>query len=462
MKQVVIIGAGITGLAAAFRLQQSVPGVEVTLLEQQSRVGGKAWTERHAGFQVETGPNGFLDSKLSTLHLCRDLGLGERLIAASEAAGKNRYLFLDGKLRALPGSFGTFVRSDLLSWRGKVSFLAERLRRRRRDPGDESVAAFARRRAGHEVADVFADALVTGIHAADPALLSVRAAFPRLALLEQQYGSVMKGLAASARQRRREAAARGEPYERPGKMWSFRAGLRVLIEALRDRLPRSPLLGVTVLRVERDSKSGHWSVRGEGQGQWPADAVLLTCPAYQQAALLADLDPELADRIGGIAYNRVAVVALGYRRDDVPVPLDGFGYIAPQRTRRDLLGVQWCSSIFPERAPDGSVLLRALCGGWHRAEVVGWDDERLLNAVRSELRLAMGIVADPRYHFIVRWDRAIPQYHLGHLDRVAWIEERARRYSGLYLGGNAYHGVALNDCTEQAELLAGRIGRYLT
>jgi oxygen-dependent protoporphyrinogen oxidase len=189
--------------------------------------------------------------------------------------------------------------------------------------------------------------------------------------------------------------------------------------------------------------------------------VVLTCPAYRQAVILADLDTELAERVSGIPYNRVAVVGLGYRRADVPGDLDGFGYIAPQRTRRDVLGVQWCSSIFPQRAPDGAVLLRAMCGGWHRPEIVGWDDGRLLDAVRAELRLAMGIIAPPLFYSIIRWDRAIPQYHLGHLERVAWIEERAGRYPGLFLGGNAYYGVALNDCTEQAAQLAGRVARYL-
>jgi oxygen-dependent protoporphyrinogen oxidase len=188
---------------------------------------------------------------------------------------------------------------------------------------------------------------------------------------------------------------------------------------------------------------------------------VLACPAYQQAAILADLEPELAERVGGIAYNRVTVIGLGYRQADVPVSLDGFGYIAAQRTRRDLLGVQWCSSIFPGRAPAGLVLLRALCGGWHRPEVAGWEDERLLQAVRCELRLALGIEAAPRFHHVIRWERAIPQYHLGHQERVAWIEQRVARHSGLFLTGNAYHGVALNDCTEQAEAVAGQVGRYL-
>src|SRR4029077_14913714 len=161
------------------------------------------------------------------------------------------------------------------------------------------------------------------------------------------------------------------------------------------------------------------------EGQWPADAVILACTAYQQVRILEQLDAELAERIASIAYNRVAVFALGYRRADVPGNLDGFGFIAPQRLKRDILGVQWCSSIYPERAPGGMVLLRAMCGGWNRPDVVSWDDERLLRAVRAELRRIMRITPEPVFHSIIRWDRAIPQYHLGHLELVARIEERA-------------------------------------
>jgi oxygen-dependent protoporphyrinogen oxidase len=464
MARVVIVGAGISGLAVAYRLQQLAPSVEITLLEQGNRPGGTVWTERRDGYQVEIGPNGFLDTKPDTLRLCQDLGLGERLLAASESSRRNRYLFLDGRLRALPGSLLAFLRSDLLSWRGKLNLFLERFRRNCRKGADESVDAFARRRAGREVAEVFADALVTGIHAGDPRLLSMPAAFPRIARLEEEHGSVLKGLARSARQRRQEAAARGET-RRPGQMWSFREGLRLLIETLRDRLARPPVLGVSVRAVRREDSAGQpsppWVVQGEGQDRWDAEAVVLACPAYQQAALLADLDGELAQRVSTIAYNRVAVIALGYRHPDVPFPLDGFGYIAPQRTRRDVLGVQWCSSIFPDRAPPGMVLLRAMCGGWHRAEVAGYPDARLLDAVRGDLRQALGIQAPPVFHHIVRWDRAIPQYHLGHLERVAWVEQRLKRHAGLFLAGNAYHGVALNDCVEQGQAVAGRVRGYL-
>ena len=466
MTRIVIVGAGISGLALAYRLSRLLPSADITVLEQRDRPGGTMWTERREGFQVELGPNGFLDNKPSTLALCRDLGLGAHLLSASPAAERNRYLFLDGRLRRLPNSLKSFLVSDLLSWRGKLSVLLERFRPKRAEPSDEPIDAFVRRRAGREAADVLADALVTGIYAGDPTLLSVRAAFPRLATLEEQYGSVLKGLARTARQRRAEAAARGQPYRRTGRMWSFREGLRVAIETLCARLPIEPVLGVPVRRIERsagtDAQTTAWTIYGLGEDRWTADAVVLTCPAHQQATIVADLDHEMARDMESIVYNRVAVVALGYSRSAVPVDVDGFGFIAPQRSRRDLLGVQWCSSIFPERAPPGMVLLRAMCGGWNRPEVVGWEDARLLQAIRAELRLAMKIEAAPLFHHIVRWDRAIPQYHMGHLERVASIKQRVSRHPGLFVGGNAYHGVAVNDCTEQAEILAMQVRDYLT
>jgi oxygen-dependent protoporphyrinogen oxidase len=455
MHRFVIVGGGISGLSLAYRLERAMPNAAVTVLERESHIGGKIRTEHHDGFVVEAGPNGFLDTKPTTLQLCRDLGLADKLTPASDAASRNRFLFQRGKLHILPAGLSAFLRSDILSWRGKIGILAERFRRSCPLSNDESVEEFACRRAGREVAEVLVDAFVTGIHAGDPKLLSVRAAFPRLAALESQYGSVLKGLIASARERRREAKAKGETLERPGKLWSFREGLGFLVESVRAGLRGTVDVGVAVKRLER-TETG-WKVHGEGGDSWDADAVILACPAYQQAAILGDFDAELAGLVGGIPYNRVAVVALGYRRVEVPVSLDGFGYLTPRGSRGDVLGVQWCSSTYPCRAPEGMVLLRAICGGWHRPHVVGWDDDRLVQTVTAELRVTLKITAPPIFRRIIRWDRAIPQYNVGHLDRVAAIEQRTARYDGLILAGNAYHGVSLNDSTEQAEILAGRL-----
>ena len=455
MPRIAIVGGGISGLALAFRLEQLSPDAEVTLLERRPRVGGVIGTVERDGFRVETGPNGFLDNNPATTTLCRDVGLGARLVPASESARRNRFLFLNGRLRQLPSSLWTFLTSSVLSWRGKVALLTERFRKPRRGERDESIEDFARRRAGEEIARTLVDAFVTGIHAGDPGLLSVQAAFPRLAAYEKQHGSVTQGMAAAARQRRQEALARGELPPSGMRMWSFVEGLGLLPETLCRKLRRPPQYGVMVKRIEKTPEG--WLVCGEGQDRWPAERVVLACPAYHQAAILADIDPGLADELSGIAYNRIAVVALGHRRQDVPHSLDGFGYLTPGRERRDVLGVQWCSSIFAGRAPEGCVLMRALCGGWHRAEMAGWDDERLLQAVRAEMRLAVGVTAAPVFHHIVRWERAIPQYHVGHLERMARIDQRRRAHRGLFLAGNMIRGVSLNDCVE----LAGELARAI-
>jgi len=253
-------------------------------------------------------------------------------------------------------------------------------------------------------------------------------------------------MACAARQRRVEAAARGEPPPSSGRMWSFREGLGLLIDRLRERLRFPPLTGVTVRTVRRVTNNG-WRVQSDGRDGWDAEAVVLACPAHQQAAILADEDADLAASIDDIPYNRVAVVALGYRAAEVPSSLEGFGYLSPRRERQDVLGVQWCSSIYPDRTPPGMVLLRAMCGGWHRPEILDWDDARLVGAVRDELRRAMRIGATPIFQHIVRWPRA--------------IEGRLSRHPGLFLGGNAYRGVALNDCVEQADVLARQVVRHL-
>jgi oxygen-dependent protoporphyrinogen oxidase len=463
MPRVVIAGGGLTGLSVAFRLKQLAPDVSVAVLEPRAEAGGNIGTEDRDGFRVERGPNGFLDRTPSLPHLVRDLGLADQLIAASEGSRKNRYLFLRGKLRKLPGGPLGLLFSRLVSLRGKWQLFTEPWRTPVADaPGslqkDESVAEFVTRRAGKQAAEVFADALVTGIHAGDPTKLSVAAAFPRLPVMEREAGSIVRGFLRAARKRRRDAEARGEPPPGPQRMWSFRTGLRTLVDGLTAQLGDRVKTGVGVKTIRRSEPS--WQLDTDA-GPMTADAVVLACPAYEQAAILADLDAKLAEEVAEIPYNRVAVVALGYRQSDCSWSPDGFGYIAPQNTRRDVLGVQWCSSIFPDRAPPGFVLWRALCGGVNRGEVVDWDDDTLAKAVHNEMKLAMGVRGEPVFRRIVRWPRAIPQYNVGHLARVARIESATAAHAGLFLTGNAYHGVAMGDCAEQGEVVAARVVAFL-
>ena len=427
MPHVVVVGGGLTGLTVAFRLRQFAPGISVTVLEPRDRPGGNIGTEEHRGFRFEHGPNGFLDRTPAVPDLVRDLGLSDRIIAASEGSRKNRYVFVGNKLRKLPGGPVGLLTTPLLSLSGKWKLLTEPWRKTPPPPHEESVAEFVTRRAGKEAADIFADALVTGIHGGDPAMLSVAAAFPRLPVMEREAGSIVRGFMRAAKQRRRDAKARGEPKPGPMRMWSFREGLQVMTDSLAQHLGGVVKCGVGVQSLSETASVTAWAVYGPNGKTWSADAVVLACPAYEQAAIVQDLNAELAKELAAIPYNRIAVVALGYRESDCPGRHDGFGYIAPQNTRRDLLGVQWCSSIFPDRAPAGFVLWRALCGGVHRAEQVEWDDDRLAKAIHEEIKLAMGVTGEPVFRRIVRWKAAIPQYVIGHLDRVARIDALAWR-----------------------------------
>jgi oxygen-dependent protoporphyrinogen oxidase len=455
MKRIIIVGGGLSGLAVAYRLLQNQPTWSIKILEADSRVGGKIGTEHHDGFVVERGPNGIFDAKPHLLQLCRDVGLGNELIVASEGSRKNRYVYLNNELQKLPASPSALIRTRLLSFCGKLRLLSEPFRKQLKDANaDENIAAFARRRFGREAADIFIDALVTGIHAGDPEQLSVRCALPRLPMFEEKYGSVVRGVMASGKQRRKEKLARGEKPG-PQRMWSFRGGLQTLIDRLAEVLRQCLVTHATVTGLRR--QNNEWIVLGEGSTTWTADHVILTSPAPHQADCLAQLDETLASEIAAIRYNSVPVVALGFRNADAPVQPDGFGYIAPQRTRRPVLGVQWCSAIYPQRAPEGYVLWRALCGGTSRPDVAALPDDELIRSTHEELKQTMRVTGEPVFTRIVRWPEAIPQYTVGHLARRQRILQLAEQYTGLHLAGTAYMGVAMNDCAEQAELIVSRL-----
>jgi oxygen-dependent protoporphyrinogen oxidase len=243
----------------------------------------------------------------------------------------------------------------------------------------------------------------------------------------------------------------------PQRMWSFHGGLQVLIDAMVERLRANLIRGVRVKRLEKSN--GGWIVRVEGNDAWPADVVVNTAPAFRQAEHIEELDAAFALELASIRYTAVNVAVLGYRREHALQP-DGFGYIAPQATRRNVLGVQWCSTIYPGRAPEGYVLWRALCGGVNRPDVTALSDSELLNVAHREMQAAMGVTGSPVLTQVVRWPQAIPQYEVGHVARVERLEQFAAQHSGLFLGGNAFHGIAMNDCTEQAERLAERVQAY--
>jgi len=466
VKQVVIAGGGISGLTTAFYLERFAKEyglkVEVTLLEGRNRLGGRIFTHRSEGFRVEEGCNGFLDSKPSTVELCADLDISGEMQRSSDAARK-RYVFLGGRLRKLPESPFEFVVSDLLSPVGKVRLLCERFVAKKRGTKDETVWEFGCRRIGREAVENMLDSLVTGIHAGDTKKISVAAAFPRIVELEEKYGSLLAAMPKVAREKRAKEGKRksGSVGGPGGVLTAFREGLHYIIERLAERIEGKIMTGVSVKGVERQA-DGSYIVRGDGKERWSADAVALACPAHQATGVVESLDAPMSRVLASIQYAKAVVVALGFRRDEIAHSLDGFGYIAPRVSRRNVLGVLWTSSIFTDRSPDGMFLFRAILGGAHRPELVSLDDEGLVRLLLCDLKDALGIRATPRYVRIFRWPEAIPQYHVGHLAKLACIEERRKNFPGFFLTGNAYRGVGMNDCTRYAKECALEVLRYFS
>jgi oxygen-dependent protoporphyrinogen oxidase len=449
--RVAVVGGGIAGLAVAHALRRRAPDVEVTVLEATSRPGGNVRSERIDGYLCEWGPNGFLDSVPETLDLVRDLGLAERLHRSDDLA-RRRFIFRRGRLHELPAGPAAFLASGLVSWPGKLRIAGEPLAAARPE-GDETIHAFASRRIGAEAADVLIDSMVSGVFAGDSRALSLRACFPKMWQMETDYGGLFRALLAKMKERR---VRRGDQLGSPlGTLTSFRDGTEELVQAAAAALGpslrlRSP--GTGVLR-----SGARWRVEANGGAGLEADAVVLAGPPSSSARVVGALDDTLAAELAGIPTAGLVVVALGFEESRLPAPLEGFGFLVPRGEGPRILGVLWDSSIYPGRAPAGHVLLRVMVGGARDPEAVLLDEEELLAVVRRDLRSTMGLSAEPAFLRVFRHPLGIPQYVVGHLDRLARIEARLAHLPGLHLAGNGYRGVAINSCVAEAGPLADRI-----
>lgn len=442
-----MVGGGPSGLVLGRELAEAATPVrpDVSVFEARPRAGGKAWTEQHAGYTIEHGPEGFLDSAPATLALARGLGLGGRLLPAAPRSAR-RYLYARGALRPVPTNPGAFLASGILSPRGRLAVLGEPFRPAARD-GDESVAAFARRRLGREAAATLVGAMVRGVYAGDAEQLSMPSSFPRLAALEREHGSLVRALLA----RRRHHQSGGGPSGPAGRLTSFVGGMRELGEALACALGHRFIAGRAAVAVRRAGAG--WRVEFADGGSEFSDVVALAVEPWSAAGLLADVSPDLAAALAEIPAAPAVVVALGFALDDLGRPLDGFGFLVPPREPLRMLGCLWTSATFAHRAPAGHALLRVLLGG-RDAAVVDLPDDRILALVLPELERTMGIRGAPAMVRIIRWPRAIPQYTVGHGERLARIAAELKRLPGLHLVGNGYRGIALNDCVTSAQAVA--------
>ena len=468
MKRVAIVGGGIAGLATALHARERAREVgldlDITVLEAQARAGGNIRTDRFDGWTIEWGPNGYLDNVAATPALVERLGLDGRTLRANERAAK-RYLYRDGSLHLLPSGPVGFLRSPVLSMRGRLSVLLEPFARRKPADVDETIYEFASRRIGGEAASVLVDAMVSGVFAGNIHELSLAGTFPKMAAMEARHGSLLLAMVAAMRARRRarrdveRRRARGErvaeltrpggPAGPGGTLTSFDAGLELLVTTLISELGDVVRLGTGVRSVERNA-DGSWRLELPESGAIEADAVLLAVPAPHAAAIVRTLDGGIAGLLERIRSASLTVVALGFDAAAIGGAPDGFGFLVPRLEGIRTLGCLWDSSLFPYRAPEGKVLVRAMIGGAHDPEATTLDDEELLRIVRNDLAVAMGVVADPIVTRIYRHPGGIAQYNIGHGDRLAAIHDRLRRHPGIWVAGSSYYGVSMNACIEKA------------
>jgi oxygen-dependent protoporphyrinogen oxidase len=442
---VLVIGGGISGLTAAFHLKRS--GLEVAVLEATARVGGAIETHTAGTWRFELGPNTVLESEPELGKLIAQAGLAEAKILARPTA-RRRYIYKDGHLHALPGGPGGFLRTPLFPWSAKLGLLREPWISRPQGDPEESIAAFVRRRLGPAFLDNAVGPFVSGIYAGDPERLSARWALPRIAALEREHGSLLRGAFA----RRKEPAAGAEPRG-SGAMLSFGAGLEELPRRLASEIG-DVRLGVAAKSIARTERGFRVET---ADGPVLAERILLAVPADVAARLLDEVTGGRSRAFAEIPYGPVAVVALGYRRDEITHPLGGFGYLAVKEPGRHILGCLFPSEIFPDRAPAGHVALSAFVGGRTDPEVVSWDEDRIAETVTTEVGQTLGIRGQPAFRLVRRWPRAIPQYEVGHGRFVELGEEIERELPGLRLGGNFLRGISVPDCIRNGALLAEKL-----
>jgi oxygen-dependent protoporphyrinogen oxidase len=463
--RVVVVGAGVSGLAAAHRALELRPDLDVVVLESGPRGGGLVRTERtDDGFVIEVGPDSIVTDKPWAIDLARRLGLSHEIIGTREGL-RGAYVVRNGKLLRIPDGFSLMaptralpvLASPILSWRGKARMALELVLPRGPAYDDESLASFVRRRFGDEVLERLAQPLVGGIYGADPRALSLRATMPRFVEAERRHRSVTLALIRRARASAAEGGASGARY---GLFASFRRGTGALPEALMAALGARVRTNCRAVSLSRRA-SGGFRVGTDGGDALAADAVVVAVPAPVGARLLSEIDARLAYELGAIPMGSAATVTLAFERRDVQHPLDAYGFVVPYVERRPSMAATFASQKWEGRAPSGKVLIRLFLGGPTGEPLLARDDEALVEVARAELAALLGVRRRPLLQRVYRYISAMPQYHVGHLARVARIEERERAVPGLALAGNALHGVGIPDAVRSGEAAAERVLAFL-
>ncbi len=436
--RIIVVGAGVSGLAAAWRLKSL--GAEVLCLEAEARPGGAVHSRRTDGYLIEAGPNSLRDTSPGLRGLIDRLGL--QYLPAARGA-RTRYLFQGGRLVPLPNSPVKFLFSPFLPLRAKLRLLCEPYIKPRTDDEPETVGEFVRRRMGPGVAARLMDALVGGIYAGDQERLEVRSAFPKFVQMEREHGGILRGMKAARR-------AGSSDFGRP--LFSFREGLSALPAALAAALAGGLRTGARAEALA--PRGGGWTLSLAGGETLEADGVIVATSATDAGKLLAALAPGAARHLEAVPHTRLAVVSVGVAEGRVGVPLDGFGLLIPRSEKLRMLGVIWSSALYEDRAPEGQALLTVFIGGAHDPGAVDLSDEQLTSAVMGDLERSMGIRGDPDFFHVRRWPRAIPHPERGHAARMEEVRGALSAHPHLHLIGNYLGGISVPECMD-AGLRAG-------
>lgn len=472
MKQIAIIGGGISGLAAAHRLlelsKSTSSPFQITLLEASGRLGGIIHTKVRDDFLIERGPDSFISEKPEAVSLAGRLGIESRLIQTNPQYRRS-FIVRKGKLLRVPEGFQLlapariwpFITTEIFSLSGKARMAADLLLPRR-SIKDESLASFVRRRLGREALERMAQPMVGGIYTADPETLSLRATLPRFLEMEREHRSIILAMLRNAGGSQTERT--GVSGARYSLFLSFDCGVQVLVDALQKKLanwqvancpPVAIHLNTTVEKLRQ--RGADWVIKTKDGQSIKADAVCLSVPAFVAAKFFDESKPHIATKLSGLRYASTATVNLAYRRQDIAHQLDGFGFVVPFVENRSLIACTFSSVKFAGRAPENHVLLRAFIGGALQPEMFALDEEQMLARLRTDLRDLLGIEKAPLFTEVAKWANSMPQYEVGHLERVESIEEEFQKLPGITLAGNSYRGAGIPDCIRSGERAAEKL-----
>lgn len=461
MTRIAIIGAGLSGLASAYAIEQRSKQqgfeIETLVVEKESRIGGKILSIKEDGFVCEFGPNGFLDNKPMTLELCKQLQIDQQLLRSDDNARK-RFIYSDQVLHQMPENGPAFLKSKLISWPGKFRLAGEIVIPKRQSEGDETLAEFGRRRLGGEALDKLISPMVSGIFAGDPETMSLKSCFPRINELEQEYGGLLKAMVKLASKKRADIKAGKAVASAAGPggvLTSFAGGIQELTDGIAAALSGKVVTGASVTKIEQ--KQGGFLLDLDDGQQFDVDMVVTAAPAYAVADMLNKLNDKTASILRQIPYATMNVICFGYQQERIGIDLNGFGYLIPRTEGRNTLGTLWDSSIFSSRAPEGMVLLRSMMGGAANPAAIDLSEAEVKARTMKDLKKIMGIDGEPDFVKIFRHRHAIPQYTRGHAQRLQELEASLQDFPDLFLTGNAFTGVGLNDCVHAANQSAAKV-----